>query len=268
MKKIILLLLCFFPVLSYAESKISKVTFMRQNDIVVIGYHLGAYKLNNVRVYMNSGSSTVELIHVKGDVGNVRGSGYKEIVFDIVAEFGDKAIPEDMSFTVRGKEVKYVPLYGAFEYNYSYSGPIGMGVAYFAKWGGYFRYRFSFLGSEIGDADVGYYAPQDVKHRYFRRAFTAGVVRMVYDNVIWVYGGLGYGAYAPVDKISTLSEYGDYYNHDYYWAAPKVTGLELEIGLMFNLKGFFLSVGYGSIAGEKMPFLPNVNVGAGYVLEF
>lgn len=277
MKKIFLFLLCFFPALIYAKGNISRVSFTKGHDVITINYYMYANKMYNVQVFLNQGDSLRLLHHVTGDVGKIRGEGYKKVVLDRSAEFGDEPLPEDLKFTVVGDDAvsliewpyitDFDSFYFSLEYACSFSAPFGFGFAFFSNWGGYTRLKVSLtknFGIEIEEPD-NVYLRDDTKKRYYRQSYTAGVVRRV-SNHIWIYGGLGYGEYAPIDKVPEVTDFGYSYNK-YYWNKPIVTGVELEIGLMFNFDGFFLSVGYGTIAGKTMPFLPNVGISAGYVIE-
>lgn len=276
MKKIILCLIFFVPFLSYAESKITTITFGKQNDVVVIKYFMDAPRFDDVAVLMASKGRLIRLNNVVGDVGTVRGKGTKTILFNMFEELGVDTLPKDAFFTVIGVEAvpknkpkqvyRYDEFHMSFDFLYTSKAAIGFGLAAFSKWGGYMHARFSTIGIVFSPPSEGY-TLEVTGHVYHRQSFTAGVVRMIHRRIA-VYGGLGYGEYALVNKGNEVSDYGFVYPEDYYWDKPMSKGLELEAGLMFNLYGVSLSIGYSALAGEPTPFLPNLNIGIGYVMTF
>lgn len=260
MKKLLWLLLCLLPVLSYADGKISNVTFAQQRDVIHINYFLRAKKLHAVQVIMSVDGVSRRLKSVTGDVGLVRGWGSKLIVLDVAKEFNGAPISGEVSFTVQGEDEEYDTSFG-FQYVISGAAPLGLGYALYSKWGGYVRAKVSWtaLGfvSDSGSSSFIF-----KKKAYYRQAYTAGVIRRLNEKIL-VYGGLGYGVYTMVNKGKDGPE--SYASTKYHWDKPKQKGLELECGVMFDFNGFSLSAGYGSIAGVKMPFLPNLCFSIGYV---
>lgn len=279
MKKIFLLLLCFFPLLCFAQgNKISNVLFSKQNDVVIIKYFLNVSRFDNVKVLMTDNIRIRELTYVSGDVGTVYGQGLKTVKFDIKKELGVDTLNDDVFFTVIGtdkpkavrekdpnpiKKQEYNDFHMSFEYLYTPGAAMGFGIAAFAKWGGYVHARYTTIGTVFSRSEG--YSLDVTGHGYFRNAYTAGVVRKLHRN-IFIYGGLGYGEYARVLKGNEVSEYGFAYSEDYYWDKPVVKGLEIEGGLMFNLYGCFLSVGYSSQTKVSSPFFSNFSMGIGYIL--
>lgn len=266
MKKLILFLLCLFSGLSYANGQISRVTFDQQDDVVLIRYYLSVPKLNNVKAYININGSARRLLSVRGDVGNVRGVGYKSISVDLEKEFGNEDVSGQISFTVKGVDT-HSPFYMGLEYSYSYQAPFSFGYSFFSNWGGYFRLRFSndtYYANKSGIYEGG--TLEKKKTVYHRKSYTLGVIKKVHRH-IWVYAGLGYGEYAMGENGTFISKYGSLWDDTSLWEKPKITGVELEAGLMFKIRGLFCTINYGAIPGAKIPFLSNLGIGVGYAIQ-
>ena len=112
-KHIFFFALLFVSSANFGQAFIFDVSFRQENDVVVINYNLHFYgelnKIENVKVYMSiDGGAYRKLSYVSGDVGTVKTSGKKEIIFYVFKEFGKMEIDGYVNFKIEG-DYNYVP---------------------------------------------------------------------------------------------------------------------------------------------------------------
>ncbi|GHT73949.1 hypothetical protein FACS189456_4920 [Bacteroidia bacterium] len=88
-RTICIILLILAPTLCFGSASITNVQFRQTGDVVLITYDLnGSDKLENVGAFMIINGTTQQLTKVTGDVGEVIGTGRKQITFAIFDELG------------------------------------------------------------------------------------------------------------------------------------------------------------------------------------
>ena len=113
MKHLLLIAVWLLPALCYGQGikvqgVITNVDFAWQSDtekvIITYSLNLSSGSIANVRVSMSldGGRTFRRLNNVTGDIGTVRTSGNKQIVFDIFSELGKEEISGDVQFKVEG----------------------------------------------------------------------------------------------------------------------------------------------------------------------
>jgi len=105
----IITLLWFVSLVCWAQAEIRNVefSFNEKTEKITIKYNLNlksSKEINNVRVYMLLDGATYRLKSVSGDIGTIRTSGNKQIVFDIFKEFGREPITGSFQFRVEGDD--------------------------------------------------------------------------------------------------------------------------------------------------------------------
>ncbi len=220
-KKYFLLIgLCVAPLLCFGQVRISNVRFVQSGEQVFIHYHLdltGDHTLEKVNAYMSlDGGFNYELLtKVSGDVGSIRTSGEKLIVFDIFEQFGNEEIGGNIQFKVEGvtEEMEMVKRTGERKFlglsvdeppplifvgaSLSASDGQNRGILFGTcpqRWGGYVNLKLFNQNNKFDVVPTADFSSMDfTDKRYYRKAFTAGAIYRVFF-LFYLYGGLGYGA--------------------------------------------------------------------------
>lgn len=220
----------------------------QDGKIVVIDYILQK-DANSVNLYVSQdGGKTFKgpLKEVSGDLKDVA-SGNRQIRWDVIKELG--GLKGDVQFKVSVKLKKYYPKETFILANaaYSFAPQLSFGLTFgqVKKFGYYvsvmtgtgFKMKGDFECDENGY--VGKTMPfYSGKTSTTRLALTAGGVAHV-ANPLYLYLGVGYG-FRGVFWETT----------DEQWAKNKdlsVTGVNAELGLMGNIKGFVISAGVSTV---------------------
>ena len=257
-KYLLLALLWAAPSLCFGQAQISNVWFEQSDDVVLIKYHLdlkNAKEVKNVKAFisLDGGLSYKQLTKVSGDVGTVKKSGEKQIIFDIFKEFGHEDISGYIRFKVEGETVASASPLIFLEYLYSPTAPFGFSVGYAKQWGAYGNYKIS--TSLEGDSTFG-----NTSSSYHRVALTAGVMMRVlsFNNAkggLYLYSGAGYGEYGKL--------YDDW---TFYYSPELLTGIEAEGGLVLEISGFVCSIGFSTIFSNNSQRFADIHVGVGFNL--
>jgi|GEM_PF-1453722 len=244
-KYLLLALLWAAPLLCFGQAQISNVRFEQSDDVILIKYYIDlkdAKEVKNVKVSisLDGGLSYQPLTKVSGDVGTVKKSGEKQIIFDIFKELGHEDISGDFRFRVEGDE-KYPSPYFKPAQNISVLGVtlpvdyykgIGGFVGYCSKWGGYLSYKTTddphFDDSKVNFSDIDF----DEK-LYHKKIFTGGVMyhlinfsRENFAFGLYLYGGLSYAEYGVIYSKKKTNGSNSYYR-------PSLQkGLEMDIGIL------------------------------------
>ncbi|MDR3367179.1 MAG: PEGA domain-containing protein [Prevotellaceae bacterium] len=115
----------------------------------------------------------------------------------------------------------------------------GLSGGYCKTWGVYGQFRVK--DKNVRDIDKAFYGGEK---KYVRLSLTAGGMLRLFE-LMYIYGGLGYGQYGAV--YQTDNNAGVYY----YYTSGLTEGLELEYGATFRCwKYLTLTAGYSTIAGS------------------
>jgi len=248
-----------------------------EGTTIIIRYDIQNAKINqifNIEVFysIDNGNTFIgPLRHVSGDVGDDIPAGNKKIVWDVfkeVDELNDFVIFEIRAEVIE-REIKR-PYFIAL--NTNLNAPIGLNfgqlgiISWYAAFRvhpGYFNQpttRYECNENEvINYAESGYYEFSNERIRS-RIAVLAGI-NYQYNQFLYLYGGIGYGAkdlywhinkYSYLDHSKTGQEYVKYTDYSY-------SGIEAEVGCLYN---YYRYVFTGSISTLNFKRL-DLNIGAG-----
>jgi hypothetical protein len=151
---------------------------------------------------------------------------------------------------------------------------VGLSVGMARRWGGYAAFRASksmfnpypnSLSKDVwGEPlkiDINGLSDFEKTHKRF--SLTGGLLLRLSDW-LYVYGGAGYGLYAPQYSYPVKDEFSNQTIAIALVEPSKTSGLEVEYGAKVNLGGFTLSAGHSTIVGSSFGEL---HFGAGVTLE-
>ncbi|MDR3218820.1 MAG: hypothetical protein LBU22_07535 [Dysgonamonadaceae bacterium] len=144
------------------------------------------------------------------------------------------------------------------EYLFAPTAPIGVSIGYYQQWGGYLRFRTATLFASDIKETASYSQVDFDKKKYYRQAFTAGVIARIFSNT-FLYGGAGYGAYGASYPINDSSS---------YLCPDKQKGLEVEAGARYVFNGVSVSLGYNTLLSGNEQRFGDISIGIGYSFYF
>jgi hypothetical protein len=279
MKRIIYLIfiLLLFSSIKVFGQEIDKVRATVEGTTIEIRYEIINARINhifNIEVYysIDNGNTFVGPIrNVSGDVGDDITAGTKKIVWDVFKEVDE--LNEYVVFEVRAevieREIKR-PYYVALSTNMNAPFGINFGqlgeISWFATFRvhpGYFNQpttRYECNDNEVIDfSETGYYEFSEERIRS-RIAVLAGI-NYQYNQFLYFYGGVGYGAkdlywhinrYSYLDHTKTGSEYVTHSDLSF-------SGVEAEVGCLYN---YYRVVFTGSVSTLNFKRF-DLNIGAG-----
>lgn len=246
----------------YSSNRVTSVNAHQKGNDIVITYQLSEKSDVSVSVSID-GYSFKKLKNVTGDVGEAIEPGKKEIIWKVLSEYEEFIYP-NVRFKVSSSgdysKRNILLINGGFSSlpDYTY----GLTYAWVKKAGFYFNamtnfgFKFNYDGIFSGRYYSGYPFFNGEKE-YTRMSITAGVLfRMRVP--LYTYVGMGYGYrglyYETVDnKWIQIHDKHTVYN-----------GITSEIGLIGNIKGFALSLGFSILTGVDGTYYPEAKVGLGY----
>jgi hypothetical protein len=151
---------------------------------------------------------------------------------------------------------------------------VGLSVGMAHRWGGYASFRASksmfnpypnvFSKDILGEpTEIGVDDLTEFEKTHKRFSLTGGPMLRLSDW-LYVYGGVGYGLYAPHYRYAIKDENDDQTIAVALVEPGKTSGLEVEYGAKVNLGGFTLSAGHSTILGSSFGEL---HFGAGVALD-
>lgn len=242
---IIICVICAFCVQLSAQT-VSNVTAVQVDKTIHISYSLDKAADISVYVSTNGGNSYHEMKKVSGDVGKTIGPGQKKIVWDVLAEM-EELVGDDIVFLVRvdanaEKQWKRkckaeMPYNTFFTLNLAYS-PLpqwsyGFKVGQ-AKNVGWFisaMTNFHYKGMYKPLADGDFYQFNGMQKTARLSAQAGLVVRPC--KPLYMLFGIGYG-YRTL-TLQTIDQ------HWYSYPARTYHGVDVSLGLLFDIKHFALS---------------------------
>ena len=229
-KYLVIVTVWIVPSFCWGQATISNVNFAWQSEEerVIISYYLqlnASNKLADVSVYMSldGGRTYRRLANVSGDVGTVRTSGNKQVVFDIFRELGKEEISGNVQFRIEGID-DYKPRNGPYNAIFSVFVPglgdhrvtggkenglnktlwtygliaTGVGCKYYSN-NQYEKYRIATVQDDIDT----YYDRANVSNQLFYICVGTAAIVWVSD-IIWVWNK---GAQNRRENRSNLSFY-------------------------------------------------------------
>lgn len=261
----ILLMLIVFPISMDASDRVSSVNAYQSGNLIIIEYELT--KGANIHLYPYINGCAYDMAKsVSGDVGNNIKPGKKRIVWDVLKDCSEFKY-DNVQFKVYSYGKTYIPwknfiiVNGGFTSlpDYSY----GLTYAFVKRAGMYFsamsNFNFRFNSDYIGASDAsvgGIYPLYSGEKEYTKLTATTGLmVRFCEPLYMYMGGGYGYRGlfYETVDKewVAVHGEHCIFH------------GGVAEIGLIGNIYGFSLSLGF-SIITDFDNYYPEAKVGIGY----
>ncbi len=266
-KTIIIIILVTLGVYSYSQS-IKNTQFKQVVNTIVVDYEISLpeSRIANVELYVSTdGGRNFKgpLKAVTGDIGEINTSGSKSIVWNVFDEF-DK-LEGDVSFEVRAR-LQSLPFekQSFAAYNISGTSIIGFTYGQVEKTGWYARIKtngiFASADYELDynyGLDVGYritnydgegYYTFTNKVKRSRIGITGGFVYRIKPN-IYLYTGGGFGYRAVLWNANEYSVPGNQIIGD-IWAKNtrhSALGAEIELGAMYRIKKFNVSLGINTI---------------------
>lgn len=248
-----------------ASNRVRNVNAYQSGNLIIVDYELTQGANIELQVYIN-GQYTYSSKSLSGDVGYNIKAGKKRIVWDVLKDY-DEFKYDNVQFKVYSYGKTYIPwknfimVNGGFTSlpDYSY----GLTYAFVKRAGMYFsamsNFNFRFNSDYIGASDAsvgGIYPLYSGEKEYTKLTATTGLmVRFCEPLYMYMGGGYGYRGlfYETVDKkwVAVHGEHCIYH------------GGVAEIGLIGNIYGFSLSLGF-SIITDFDNYYPEAKVGIGY----
>jgi hypothetical protein len=231
-RRILITLICLLPFAAAFGQSITDVIYEQKDGKVIISYSLAlenAKEMKDVKAFIViDDAAPRELRYVSGDVGKIRSSGRKQIVFDVFRELGNNPVSGEIAFTVSGtpdmKGSKKVDV--LLNYTASKAAPIGLFVGVGRKWGGYVHGQFAWNGiSPLGN------------HR-IRTSLIGGATFRLFDYCR-LYMGAGWGRYEAETYFQGTTRSSSYFSE----------GIDMETGAVFTVYNLMnVSIGYTILA--------------------
>jgi hypothetical protein len=125
-------------------------------------------------------------------------------------------------------------------------------AGYMGDWGGYVKAKSNFAPNTKNTADESGVFFKSNYTKIGRTTFSAGVIKRITPTV-HLYGGVGYGTKSLLwqDISSTIYKVED---HSY-------SGIEPEIGVIFQIQRFVISGGASALIGDKTNIEASIGIG-------
>lgn len=275
MNKTFLLILCLIVSSIVFSQRVQNTSFQQKGNNIEITYNLRLpdYRHVDIEVFVSTdGGRTYRgpLEAVTGDVGKIKTGGKKQIIWSVFDELQE--LKGNVSFEVRANVIK---LPYDFEkesfaaYNISGSSAIGFTYGQVQTIGWYGRIKtnavIAFADYEADDNQItnytgdGHYIFTD-KVKRSRIALTGGLLYRMRPNVyLYAGGGFGYRALLWNAEVYSLTNE----KMPDIWAMHQNNssiGVEAELGMIFRINNFNLSVGLNTISFSFF----EINAGIGY----
>jgi len=264
-KKLFFWLFLLFPFTGLLSQSISKVDFQKKGNNIIINYKvdgLKSYHKCYIELYVSvDGGLTFSgpLKNVTGDVGEITSIVIKSITWNVYNEY--EKFEGNIVFDVRAKIEKIKsPSKTIISYQFSPTSPYGILTGKVNRWGYYFKVKlngcftksdYTFKNGTITNyTGKGYYEfDSSVKHSVY--GVSIGGMRRLTQN-IFLFGGAGYGSKTLLWHINefsytTLNKYGSSWVKN---NSNSYSGIEFELGALFQYKKFILTIGSSSINGQ------------------
>lgn len=250
-----------------ASNRVTSVNAYQSGNLIIVEYELTRGANIDFQVYIDGNYSFYKK-SVSGDVGENITPGKKRIVWDVLKDY-DEFKYDNVQFKVYSYGKTYVPwsnfimVNGGFTSLPDYS--FGLTYALVKRSGFYIsvmsNFHFKFKADYVGnsDASVGYnhyYPLYTGEKEYTKLTATVGYIGRL-GAPIYLYFGGGYGYRGLFYETENKEWVAIKNNHSIYHGAA------LELGLMGNIKGFALSLGF-SLITDFRGYYPEAKVGVGY----
>ena len=264
-KKFLILFALIFGAFTYAVGQyVSNVRYHITDSAVTIFYDLCVNADVSIYVSTDNGKTfSKELYFVEGDVGtNVSPGKYKKIIWPI----SSKDLPDKLSFKVDAKPIKsksHHPIKTknakkgfrpdnsiVFGFNFDFNPQkkfkfdgFGGGIGYMKRIGFYVNFLSNYKQNR-SDIPITENNTTDYLHSedHMRRSIDIGLlVRTCKPLTIKL--GCGFGKYKEFEYCTIPSSYSFYQNHGWlYNPNNSIQGIEFNLGLLFHIKWFNLSL--------------------------
>ena len=258
-----------------ASNVVSDVKAYQHGKTIVITYQLSLKSDISVSVSTDGGNTYVPIKSVTGDVGSAVYAGSKKIIWHVLEEY-DGFVYSDVMFKVTPSG-SYVKKHSSEYLNSRWNNIIlvnggfsslpdyAFGLTYArVKRAGFYVSAMTNFGFKF---NADYYADKDIsingimpfysgKKQMTRIEATTGVV--ISMAPVYLYTGLGYGYRGLF--YETISNEWVAVNNSY----SVYHGAAMELGLIGDIKGFALSLGFSIIFDGSSNCYPEAKVGIGY----
>ena len=267
-KKTITIIGILFAINLAFSQNISNYEAKQVGNNIEISYYLDKVAHIEVFISENGGRTYKKITKVSGDIGELVSAGYKKIVWNVLEEY-DNFVVNYAVFKIDAKAPKMAllcPQKTFFELNFSWSPQpqmaYGFTVGQFKRIGWYltFMSNFNFKGiktdlvsSKTGYVDDGlpFYTG---KTSTTRISTTVGFIGKIVPYMA-MYVGAGFGH----RTLYWETENKKWVKNGYY----STTGVDVETGFLFDIKGFTVSAGVVTTNFKHIDF----KVGLGWAFK-
>lgn len=271
----ITLFFLFFLIIKVTEGQnVGNVTFENKENKVLVHYYVDAKYYNefNIELYVSlDDGKTFEgpLKEVSGDFGKVTSKGRKTIIWDPMKEM--PVVSQTIIFDVRAEIVRNKPMKSFFLlYVGNFTTYFGIRAGMLGRIGFYGEIRGNLMALKTGkysykDGMIDYNQPGYYNftgsNGYAAFSALVGINYQPAKN-FFLYLGAGYGKEDYLMKIDEFNYGGDvnignsYVRYDQY----SISGVEIDLGIMYRIKKFMLSGGVTLINFNRFGWTAGVGI--------
>ena len=236
--------------------RVSNVSAYQEGKTIVITYDLDENAAISVTATANNGRTALRVQTVSGDVGKqVKAGTQKKIVWEVLADYGEKFFYDDVSFVVKPAPSRktFILAEGAISPNLQWGA--GLMIGQVRQWGWFVKARsnYNFHKSYNGYTaeDDGYISElggipfYSGKKNSTELIIDGGVVVRM-GCPLYAYLGAGFG------MRNVYWQTAD--DHWIYYKDNSLIGASADLGFLAYIKGFALSFGVNTINFKYIEF--------------